>query len=90
MCDVCKSPKEVEAALTGFTSNVVFRRGFTSAPVKVSPFRHVCGSGPFSAGSGSSKSEFLKPDPDPTGAYQESIQTSNFFFTSNLFLLIFE
>ena len=26
-----------------------------------------CGSGPFSAESGSSKSEFYKPDPDPTG-----------------------
>ena len=35
--------------------------------------------GPFSAGSGSSKSEFYKPDPDPTGTYQESIQTSKFF-----------
>ena len=27
-----------------------------------------CGSGPFSVGSGSSKSEFKKPDPDP-GSY---------------------
>jgi len=30
-------------------------------------------------GAGSSKSEFFNPDPDPTGAYQESIQTSKFF-----------
>jgi len=38
-----------------------------------------CGSGPFSAGSGSSKSEFLKTDPDPTGTHQELIQTTQFF-----------
>ena len=30
-----------------------------------------CGSCPFSAGSGSSKSDFKQPDPDPTGTYQE-------------------
>ena len=48
-----------------------------------------CGSGPFSAGSGSSKSEFSKPAPDPIGTYQDSIKTS-IFFTSNIFLLIFE
>ena len=42
-----------------------------------------CRSGPFSAGS--DKSKFWKPNPDPTGTHQESIQPSNFFFRSDFF-----
>ena len=38
-----------------------------------------CGSGPFSAGFRSSKSEFYKPEPDPWGTRQESIQFFTFF-----------
>ena len=37
-----------------------------------------CGSGPFSAGSGSWKSVFEKPDPDPAYTHLESIQTCKF------------
>ena len=44
---------------------------------------HGCRSGPFSAGS--DKSEFWKPDPDPSGTNHESIK-KNFF---RYFMLIF-
>ena len=46
--------------------------------------RQGCGSDPFSAGSGFSKLEFKIRILDPTGTYQESIQTSNFFHISQI------
>ena len=54
--------------------------------------RQGCGSGPFLAGSGSWKSEIQNRIriPDLLLALKEWIQTSKFFFTSNIFLLIFE
>ena len=51
--------------------------------------KQSCGSGPFSAGSRSWKSEIWQPDPDPTCTNLESIQACK-FFRSIRFLQIFE
>ena len=49
------------------------------------PLEQGCGSGPFSAGFGSSQSEFLKLDPDPTGTHKNQIKHVNFLYQSDFF-----